>query len=291
MKKLLFTGLLLVLFAACQNEQRYSQTSPEVEMAKSIIKDYDAKNYESLVSHYADTANVFLNSITSFKASQLPDFHHKDDANFSSRGFIEEGQEYEMVLTDKGKTWVNFWGHWQGTLAANNKQIVIPVHLTIQFIDGKAVTEYGYWDNAPILSALQEIEANYDNKELIQTAYDNFAKGDVPSFLALLHEKVEWNEAENFIYASEKPYIGADAIVKGVFEPLGAEWEYWKITDLQLNEMTNGMVLATGRYQAKNKKSGKILNAQVAHLWTVKNGKVTKFQQYTDTKQAAEAIN
>ena len=79
MKKLLFTGLLLVLFAACQNEQRYSQTSPEVEMAKSIIKDYDAKNYESLVSHYADTANVFLNSITSFKASQLPDFHHKDD--------------------------------------------------------------------------------------------------------------------------------------------------------------------------------------------------------------------
>jgi len=58
-----------------------------------------------------------------------------------------------------------------------------------------------------------------------------------------------------------------------------------------LNEMTNGMVLGTGRYQAKNKKSGKILNAQVAHLWTLKNGKVTKFQQYTDTKQVAEAIN
>jgi hypothetical protein len=38
MKKLLFTGLFLVLFTACQNEQRYAQTSPEVEMAKAIIK-------------------------------------------------------------------------------------------------------------------------------------------------------------------------------------------------------------------------------------------------------------
>jgi ketosteroid isomerase-like protein len=176
-------------------------------------------------------------------------------------------------------------------LAANNKQITIPVHLTIQFIDGKAVTEYGYWDNAPIVAALQEIEANQHNKQTVQAAYDNFAKGDVPAVLALLDPKAEWNEAENFIYASEKPYIGADAIVKGVFEPIGADWEYWKISDLQLNELTNGMVLATGRYQAKNKKTGKDLNAQVAHVWTLKNGKITKFQQYTDTKQAAEVVN
>lgn len=291
MKKLLFSGLFLILFVSCQNQERYSQTSSEVEKAKAIIKDYDAKNYESLVSHFADTANVFFNSTASFKASQLPVFHSNDDENFSSRGFVQEGQEYEMVVTDEGKKWVNFWGNWQGTLAANNKQIRIPVHLTIQFIDGKAVTEYGYWDNTPIVAALQEIEANQNNKQTIQAAYDNFAKGDVPAFLALLDPNIEWNEAENFIYASEKPYIGADAIVKGVFEPIGTEWEYWKISNLQLNELTNGMVLATGRYQAKNKKSGKNLDAQMAHIWTLKNGKVTKFQQYTDTKQASEVIN
>jgi ketosteroid isomerase-like protein len=49
-------------------------------------------------------------------------------------------------------------------------------------------------------------------------------------------------------------------------------------------------VLATGRYKAKHKKTGKKLNAQMAHVWTLKNGKVTKFQQYTDTKQASEVI-
>ncbi|HSQ46585.1 MAG TPA: hypothetical protein VLM44_06650, partial [Lutibacter sp.] len=78
---------------------------------------------------------------------------------FSSRGFVEKGQEYEMATTDEGNTWVNFWGVWKGTLAANNKVIEIPVHLTAQFIDGKIVREYGYWDNAPIVLAIQEIEA------------------------------------------------------------------------------------------------------------------------------------
>ena len=40
-----------------------------------------------------------------------------------------------------------------------SKQLNIPVHLTAQFINGKIVREYGYWDNSPIVLAIQEIEA------------------------------------------------------------------------------------------------------------------------------------
>lgn len=290
MKNLLFGMVLLVFITACEQPQRYTQNSPEIEITKAIIKDYDAKNYTSLVSHFADTAQVFFNSTNSILASTLGTYHEMDDANFSSRGFLTENQEYEMVKTNDGKTWVNFWGTWQGTLAANNKVITLPIHITVQFENGIAVREYGYWDNAPIVLAVQEAEANFDNAQIVQTAYDHFAKGDIPSFLTLLAEKAEWNEAENFIYANGKPYIGADAIVKGVFEPIGNDWEYWKIKNLQLHDLQNGMVLATGRYEAKNKKTGKVLDAQVAHVFTLSNGKIVKFQQYTDTKQAAEVI-
>lgn len=282
--------VLLVLISACNQTQRYTQTSPEIETVKTLIHDYDTKNYDALISHFADTAQVFFNSPNSILAPTLRSFHEMDDANFSARGFLTEGQEYEMVNSDDGKTWVNFWGMWQGTLAANNKVVTLPVHLTIQFENGIAVREYGYWDNAPIVLAIQEIEATSNNVQTVQNAYDFFAKGDIPSFLALLAEKAEWNEAENFIYANGKPYIGGDAIVKGVFEPIGNDWEYWKIKNLQVNELQNGMVLATGRYEAKNKKTGKVLDAQVAHVFTLSNGKIVKFQQYTDTKQAAEAI-
>ena len=64
-----------------------------------------------------------------------------------------------MVLTDDGKTWVNFWGTWKGTLAGNNKEITLAVHLTAQFIDKKIVQDHGYWDASEVVLSLQEIEA------------------------------------------------------------------------------------------------------------------------------------
>jgi len=40
---------------------------------------------------------------------------------------------------------------------------------------------------------------------------------------------IQWNEAENFVYADGNPYVGPDAVVNGVFARLGAEWEYWNL--------------------------------------------------------------
>lgn len=128
------------------------------------------------------------------------------------------------------------------------------------------------------------------NTNIIQGIYENFAKGDVPAVLAALDPKVEWNEAEGFIYGNNKPIIGHDAIVNEVFMKLGTEWEGFTLTSLQVMGLDNGMVLATGRYQGKYKKNGATVDAQLAHVWTLKEGKVVKFQQYTDTKQFSEII-
>ena len=43
--------------------------------------------------------------------------------------------------------------------------------------------------------------------------------------------------------------------------------------------------------KAKLKKNGAIIDAQAAHLWTLKDGKAIGFQQYVDTKQLDEALN
>jgi ketosteroid isomerase-like protein len=44
-----------------------------------------------------------------------------------------------------------------------------------------------------------------------------------------------------------------------------------------------------GRYKGVVQATGKDLDVQVTHVWDVANGKVVKFQQYTDTWQFAEA--
>ncbi len=63
----------------------------------------------------------------------------------------------------------------------------------------------------------------------------------------------------------------------------------YKLVNIQLHDMLNNQVLATLRYQGKLKKNGATFDTQVAHLWTLKDGKVTAFQQYVDTKQLSDA--
>lgn len=166
MKKLIIITLLIVGIVACKNEQRYTQQSPEIETIKALIKDYNNKDYEAFVTHYADTAKLQFNTVKFESPQEAADYHKNDDNAFSSRGILDENQDYEMVITDDNKTWVNFWGRWKGVLAANNKELIIPVHVTAQFVDGKIVEEYGYWDNSPIVLGLQEIEAQQKAKEM-----------------------------------------------------------------------------------------------------------------------------
>ncbi|PKG43887.1 ketosteroid isomerase [Psychroflexus sp. MES1-P1E] len=126
------------------------------------------------------------------------------------------------------------------------------------------------------------------NVEVIDNLYKAFAKGEIPKVLELMDPKVVWNEAESNAYADGNPYIGPEAVLNGVFARIGAEHEYFKLEDVKLNNMFDNKVLATLRYDAMYK-NGKAYNAQVAHLWTLEDGKITNFQQFTDTKKLADA--
>ena len=128
------------------------------------------------------------------------------------------------------------------------------------------------------------------NLEIIKGAYNAFATGDIPALLGAMDSKIEWYEAENFPYADGNPYKGADAIVRGVFARIGADWEYWTITDQVYHVSLEAMVIVTARYNAKHKITGKVIRAQVNHMWTLKDGKITRFQQYADTLQVTQAM-
>jgi uncharacterized protein len=129
-----------------------------------------------------------------------------------------------------------------------------------------------------------------NNVKTIEILYAAFAVGDVPTVLAGLDENVVWNEAEGNMYADGNPYIGLQAILNGVFARIGADYEYFNLVNIELHEMLNNQVLATLRYQAKLKNNGATYDAQVAHFWTLKDGKAIAFQQYLDTKKVADAI-
>jgi ketosteroid isomerase-like protein len=163
---------------------------------------------------------------------------------------------------------------------------------------GYKITKYGIFmdiDSDYLFDIpAKDTDLNFEtpsNLSIIDSAYKAFAVGDIPSVLGVMDVNIIWNEAEGNTYADGNPYIGPDAVLNGVFVRIGADHEYFNLTDIVLHEMSNNKVLATLRYQAKLKKNGAEYNTQAAHLWRLKDGKVINFQQYVDTKQLADAFS
>lgn len=61
------------------------------------------------------------------------------------------------------------------------------------------------------------------NVNTVRGLYEAFAAGDVPTVLNSFDPGIEWNEAENYIYADRNPYVGPEAVLGGIFMRLATE--------------------------------------------------------------------
>ncbi len=152
MKNLFILGLAIVLsLSACTQEKRYTQQSAEIDTYKKVMEDYKTQNWKDYPLHYADTAKI-ANNVVKEKAKTVTQAIEKSKEDAKLFDYKVQDMDYEMVVTDKGETWVNYWGVWTGTLKSTGKVYVIPFHNTAQFIKGKIVQEDGYWDNSEIVT-------------------------------------------------------------------------------------------------------------------------------------------
>lgn len=161
MKKLSLLIISAILFTACQEQgpERWTNMSPEIDVAKALVKDYEEGNWESWGSHYADAAEVHHNSVESISAQELQDGLKTDIMNYSSYGFSHAEDEifFEQIIDDKGDKWVYFWGNWKAVMKENNQEFVLPVHLALKFVDNKIVTEHAFYNRSAIDAALKEM--------------------------------------------------------------------------------------------------------------------------------------
>jgi ketosteroid isomerase-like protein len=126
-----------------------------------------------------------------------------------------------------------------------------------------------------------------DNVAIIRKVYGALEKGDVPTVLGLFDPKVSWSEAEHFPYWTGAPFVGGDAIVQGVFARLGQDFDGFRV-DVKRIVGSGDTVLAEVRYKGTGKSTKTALDAQAAHVWDLRDGKVVRFQQYVDTWHVAQ---
>jgi len=128
------------------------------------------------------------------------------------------------------------------------------------------------------------------NVDVLKAAYAAFASGDMPTVLGAMSPDIRWSEAENNPYEpSGKPFVGPDAVVNNLFMKLGAEWAPFEVHPKTFLDAGDSVVVE-GRYAGRYKATGRKLDAQFCHVWDLKDGKATRFQQYADTKQLNEVM-
>ena len=123
------------------------------------------------------------------------------------------------------------------------------------------------------------------NVQLVKDAYEAFGRGDVPGVLARFAPNIQWREAEGHPYQpTGEPWIGGEAISQNLFMKLATEWDGFKVAPKTFHD-AGDTVVVEARYTGGFKGTGKSLDAQVCHVWKVRDGKIVSFQQYTDTAQ------
>jgi uncharacterized protein len=100
--------------------------------------------------------------------------------------------------------------------------------------------------------------------------------------------QIEWRGAENFPYADGNPYRGPQAVAEGVFGRIVSDVQSFAVLPERFIE-GGDTVVVEGRYRGTMGTTGTPLDAQFAHIWQLRDGKIVRFQQYTDTKQWSDA--
>ncbi|WMI65644.1 ester cyclase [Aestuariibaculum sp. YM273] len=186
------------------------------------------------------------------------------------------GQDDNIV-----KHW-NFKGNHTGAffgIPATGKSVNINGVTLVKMKDGKIAQEEDFMDNMVFMQQLGLLP-NQENIAIIDGIYEAFGKGDIPTVLGMMTSDIIWNESSSSSYSDGNPYSSPDAVLNGVFKRLGEDNDYFKLENIKLSALGNDQVLATLNYDGKLKKTGETYQTTVVHLWTLKEEKVTAFQQY-----------
>ena len=286
--KLLTLAFAMILISCNTNEKHvqdniasYSKTWDDI-INNGNLDAINDTNFDAGITAVMSPENIV--GIDAFKDYYSNFVNGFSNVEFTIVDIFGQGEKLVKHWRFKGTNSGEFFG-----MPASGKDVDIQGTTLVVMKEGKIAQEQDFFDNLVFLQQLG-IASSPDNVSIVQSAYNAFAAGDVNSVLATFDPNIVWNEAENFPYADGNPYIGGEAIVNGVFGRIGAEWDNFHLTDLNFHDMSNNMVFVTGRYQGTYKKNGGVMNVQMAHLWTLNNGKVVAFQQYADTKGVAKVI-
>ena len=120
-----------------------------------------------------------------------------------------------------------------------------------------------------------------ENTELVQQGYQHFKNGDIQGLLVLLSEDVEWTQFE----IGGVPFSGTRRGPERVGEFFSQVFDTEDPLHFEPREFVaqGDKVVALGHYAWRVKSTGREYESDFVHVFTVRDGKVAKYQEFMDT--------
>ena len=119
------------------------------------------------------------------------------------------------------------------------------------------------------------------NVDVVQETYEAVGRGDIPALLDLLTDDVEWT----FQGPSSIPFAGTRRGREGVAEFFSLVGETLEFLQFEPREFVaqGDTVVVLGFERNLIKPTGRTFDQEWAHVYTLKDGKIVRFQALEDT--------
>lgn len=119
--------------------------------------------------------------------------------------------------------------------------------------------------------------------------YTAFAARDRAALLALMHPDIEW--VQNHGFPGGGSHRGAEHVIDDVLGQFKRDWDRF---GARISQWIDGgdTLVAIGGYEGTYKETGRSLDppAAFAHVLDVRDGRVVRFRQFTDTALIRRAM-
>lgn len=120
----------------------------------------------------------------------------------------------------------------------------------------------------------------------VRALYDAFARRDRAGILAVMAPDIAWVQNDGF--PNGGTHVGAEHVVDDVLGRFRTEWSAWRVT-IREYLPSGGTVVVLGDYHGTHAATGRAMTAAFAHVYRVADGRIARFEQFTDTWMVREA--
>lgn len=129
--------------------------------------------------------------------------------------------------------------------------------------------------------------AEQENLQTVREGYAAFAGGDMKRLLEQFTDDVVWEVPGSALVPQAGIYQGKDGVAR--FFQVLSETEDPEAFEPQRFFADGDMVVVLGRYAARVKSTGNHVQSDWVHVFTLRDGKVCRYQIYLDTEKYAQA--